>query len=99
MFFVIEQETNKADAIRMMYDMNLFRFIAFRLYGIGSYWRDRQGITVILETEDVSEVLQGATPDEATTILLCITIKPVVGVILEEQVQILVGSIVKSVLQ
>ena len=52
-----------------------------------------------LQAEDILEVLKRTPPDETAAILLRVAIEPVVGIVLEEEVNILIGCIVKAVLQ
>ena len=54
---------------------------------------------VALQSEDVLEVLQGASPDKATAILLSVTFQPVVAIVVEEQLHVFVCRIIETVLQ
>ena len=80
-------------------------FLPFYFYRVGLHAVTRRGKRSahhggsILEAEDVSETLQTTTPDKASTIFLGIAVEPVVGIVLEEEREILVGRIVQTVFQ
>ena len=47
--------------------------------------------------EDVLEMIQFPSPDETTTIFTCITLEPVVDVLVIEQLDILCGILVQTI--
>ena len=52
----------------------------------------------MLLLEKVAQTVQAPSPDKAYTIFLGITVEPVVGVVLVEEVQVLVSRVVQTVL-
>ena len=67
----------------LLYLYTICSYAVTRCCGSGGCVHRQQCCISILELKDVENMIHRATPDKATTILLCITVKPIVGIILE----------------
>ena len=88
----------------MIVNLSLFVFHRFHYDGVRNdylfRWNQiRYLLSIALETEDILEMLQRASPDETAAVFLCIALQPVVTVVVKEQLHILVRCIIQTVFE